>query len=376
MATDSDFSLRTALIRSFQDSDVLLSRVAQNDAKYVYGARVSRDKVRMLMQAQEKFFKVLQKWYFMTEQQFFQLLLTLISRIRKFSTEKYKRELAKFDYRGDLLSQDEHRIVVRFIQEFNAANDAESLDDVYKWVSENKDKGSKTTYNASKAGMFRDSEFLKLLLRIFAGISDAYFKYCERNTEYSWPFTEDSEYFDFRMTQETYPVSTTSLSYDNVGERAVDIFSSKEAAINMFRKMLFFSGADSTANIEFCRMLDVKKHGNPFVMDFGRELNEYLEKKTERCPGNYSRIYSERMNEYDHMAVSTPNFDIVYKECALIEGKLQDVYMTPPGSIAPQMQMPTPVRAKEKKVVVETNTGALFAGAALVGAAVLAATYA
>ena len=61
MATDSDFSLRTALIRTFQDSDVLLSKVAQNDAKYVYGARVSRDKVRMLMQAQDKFFELQQE---------------------------------------------------------------------------------------------------------------------------------------------------------------------------------------------------------------------------------------------------------------------------------------------------------------------------
>ena len=168
MATDSNFCLRRALIRTFADSDVLLSKVAQNDAKYIFGVNVTQRRMRMVMDAQETFFRVLKKRYFITEQEFLELLMSLIRQIREFSKDSFKRELLKFDYRGDLLSLDEHKIVVVFIQEFSGANDAESLDDVYNWIRGNKDHHSKVTYDSGKAAMFRDSEFLKLLLRIFA----------------------------------------------------------------------------------------------------------------------------------------------------------------------------------------------------------------
>ena len=384
MATDN-FCLRKAIVNTFSDSDVLLSKVAQNDALYNFGGVITRRSLKSLASAQERFFQVLEKWYFITAQGFLQLALTLISLIRSFSQHTYLRQLAKFGYRGDMYDLDEETISSTFKQEFDAGEEVETLDDIYKWCAKNKDKASKLIYTTEKGGQFRDSEFLKLLLRVFAGMSHAYYKYQEQNPEYTWPFTEDSEYFDFRMTEQTHEQGHISLSYDNVTDTAVNIFSDQAAAIGKFRKMLFFSGADDTANIEFCKIMEVKKNGNPQPIDFRRELDEYLEKKIDRCPGTYDKIYTERMHSYEDMTVPRPNFTIVYKECALIEGELQEMYKTPPGQIMPAaewgskmpaMELKTPVAPRTTpKVVVETNTGGILVAGGILAAAVAAIAY-
>jgi len=186
MASEN-FCIRRCIISTFQDSDVLLSRLAQNDAKYTYATQIHPRMIGSVEEAKENYFRIMEKWYMLTESDFLNFIMLLISIVRDFARQDRKRQLALFQYRGDLL-QNEDPVVRKFNEEFSKLFKTEyfdSLDEIKAWISQNKDDKSKSTYNEGLARIFRDSEFLKILLRILAGISDSYFDHLKRDPEYT-----------------------------------------------------------------------------------------------------------------------------------------------------------------------------------------------
>ena len=170
------------------------------------------------------------------------------------------------------------------------------------------------------------------------------------------------------------------LDYTTIGESVLDDFSRDEAAIMIFREFIFLSGADNTACLEFSRLIDAKKHNNPFVVDLDRELVEYFNKKPNRCKGDYDIIKVRRLSEYRNTAVPQVNYNVVTNDIRFME----PVYITPPDTPKRSrvMKAPTPVRTRtgetyyktdEKPIVVETNTG-LILGALLVGGVIIYAS--
>jgi len=377
MASEN-FCIRSCILSTFQDSDVLLSRLAQNDAKFSYGAQVYTRPSGSVDEAKENYFRILEKWYLLTPSDFLNLLMLLISIVRDFARQDHISQLELFQYRGALL-QKEDPVVHKFNEEFSKLFETDhfdNLDEIRAWISQNKDHKSRTTYKSGLARIFRDSESLKLLLRILAGISDSYFDHLKRDPDYTWPLTVN-KYFDFRMLRTLQPMEQIHLDYSVVGTDAIDRLSRNEASIRKFREVLFLSGGDSTACLEFSRQIDAKKDNNPFVIDLDRELGEYFDKKPNRCPGTYETIKEDRLSNYKTTAIPEVNFQIIMAELR---------YVTPPttptkGGTRVIMDAPTPVKTRtqtfyksaDNPVIVETNTGLLL-GIALVGGALLYAS--
>ena len=113
-----NFCIRRCILSTFQDSDVLLSILAQNDAKFVYAKTVNARIVGSVKEAKDNYFRILNKWFLMSQSQFLELIMRLIGVIRSFARDDHKRELERFEYRGDLLTMQEDSIVHLFNQEF------------------------------------------------------------------------------------------------------------------------------------------------------------------------------------------------------------------------------------------------------------------
>ena len=260
---------------------------------------------------------VLDDWYYITEERYYNIAINALSNIIMFRDES--RGLNRIGYSGDyavttsegscdldsLTNEDIYRAYLDDVpwEDSNDFIEFHSLSEFRSHLGEMLEQSS-TSYDDNSGNVYRDSRLLRLLLGVLGGIGKCEIDYIEARKREGIVYQKNQDFptiggIDYRMfaRRATRPTEVSPLTRNAFPQDLIDLLLTRDHFQTAFRQLLLFSNYDRSA-VSTVRglMSDMRQFPDE------ETLSNWLHENKGSCPCDPFDLQAYGFSKYDETA--------------------------------------------------------------------------